>query len=77
MDNPFLLEVAAEPSDESLVSQAQDGSRGAQEQLVKRHQSWIYNIAVRMVWYAHDAEDITLEVLIKMITKISTFGGNS
>jgi hypothetical protein len=56
VDNPFQESATAQPTDESLVKQAQEGSRQALEQLVKRHQGWIYNIAVRMVWYAHDAE---------------------
>lgn len=77
MDNPFQESATAQPTDESLVKQAQEGSRQALEQLVKRHQGWIYNIAIRMVWYAHDAEDVTQEILIKMITKISTFKGDS
>ena len=77
MYNPFADTTAAEPTDEVLVKQAQGGSREALEQLVKRHQGWIYNLAVRVVWYAHDAEDVTQEVLIKMITRISTFKGKS
>ena len=50
MENPFQETVTVQPTDESLVRQAQDGCRQALEQLVKRHQVWIYNIAVRMVW---------------------------
>jgi len=77
MYNPFKDTIATEPTDEILVKQAQDGSRDALEQLVKRHQGWIYNLAVRVVWYAQDAEDVTQEVLIKIITKISSFKGDS
>ena len=35
------------------------------------------NIAVRMVWDPRDAEDVTQEVLIKVITKLSSFQGQS
>lgn len=42
-----------------------------------RHQAWIYNIAVRMVFHPHDAEEVTQEVLIKIITKLCTFKGES
>ena len=38
-----------------------------------RHQAWIYNVALRMVFYPEDAEDATQEILIKMLTKLSTF----
>jgi len=31
--------------------------------------------AVRMVFEPHDAEDVTQEVLVKVITKLSTFKG--
>ncbi len=77
MYNPFEDATTAEPTDEVLVKQAQDGSSEALEQLVKRHQGWIYNMAVRVVWFAQDAEDVTQEVLIKMITKLSSFRGDS
>jgi len=53
------------------------GSRSAVERLVLRHQAWIYNIAVRMVFQPQDAEEVTQEVLIKAITRLSTFKGES
>jgi RNA polymerase sigma factor (sigma-70 family) len=37
----------------------------------------VYNIAVRMVFQPQDAEDVTQEVLVKAITKLSTFKGES
>ena len=72
MFNPFS-EVADDCSDTALVEQAQNGDRAALEKLVLRHQAWIYNIAVRMVFDPHDAEEVTQEVLVKVITKLSTF----
>lgn len=72
MFNPFS-EIADDCSDTALVEQAQNGDRGALEKLVLRHQAWIYNIAVRMVFDPHDAEEVTQEVLVKVITKLSTF----
>jgi RNA polymerase sigma factor (sigma-70 family) len=56
---------------------AQAGQREALEQLIARHQAWIYNIALRMVYLPEDAEDATQEILIKVITKLSTFEGRS
>ncbi len=47
------------------------------KQLVTRHQRWIYNIVLRMIYLPQDAEDITQEILIKLITKLSTFKGDS
>jgi RNA polymerase sigma factor (sigma-70 family) len=63
--------------DADLVEQAKNGDRAALEKLVLRHQAWIYNIAVRMVFQPHDAEEVTQEVLVKVITKLSTFKGES
>ena len=76
MHNPFA-EVIDESTDTDLIQQAKHGSREALEKLVLRHQSWIYNIAVRMVFRPEDAEEVTQEVLIKAITRLSTFQGDS
>jgi RNA polymerase sigma factor (sigma-70 family) len=77
MLNPFAEVTESNPPDAELVKQAQNGDRTALERLVLRHQAWIYNIAVRMVFLPQDAEDVTQEVLIKVITKLSTFKGES
>ncbi|EAQ81367.1 RNA polymerase sigma factor [Blastopirellula marina] len=77
MFNPFSERTEDDASDAVLVEQAKNGDRAALEQLVLRHQAWIYNIAVRMVFHPQDAEEVTQEVLIKVITKLSTFKGES
>ena len=76
MFNPFS-EVAGDSSDATLVDQARNGDGAALEKLVLRHQAWIFNIAVRMVFDPHEAEEVTQEVLVKVITKLSTFKGES
>jgi RNA polymerase sigma factor (sigma-70 family) len=75
--NPFLDTAAPDLEDQGLVLQAQGGNRHALEQLITRHQAWIYNIVLRMVYLPQDAEDATQEILIKLITKLSTFAGRS
>ena len=77
MRNPFAESAASDPEDRELVRQAQDGNREALEQLITRHQAWIYNIVLRMVYLPQDAEDATQEILVKLMTKLSTFGGRS
>ncbi|MBN8584815.1 MAG: RNA polymerase sigma factor [Ignavibacteria bacterium] len=72
-ENPFIEKVSAGEKDEQLIDEALTGSRHALERLIYRHQAWIYNIALRMVFYPQEAEDVTQEVLIKIITKLSTF----
>ena len=76
MHNPFT-EFIDEATDTELIEQAKSGNRDALEKLVLRHQAWIYNIAVRMVFNSQDAEEVTQEVLIKVITRLSTFEGES
>lgn len=56
MFNPFREIAEDHASDVALVEQAQNGDGAAMEKLVLRHQAWIYNIAVRMVFdveYGH------------------------
>jgi RNA polymerase sigma factor (sigma-70 family) len=77
MFNPFTETVGGDTTDSDLVELAKNGDRVALEKLVLRHQAWIYNIAVRMVFQPHDAEEVTQEVLVKVITKLSTFKGKS
>jgi hypothetical protein len=75
--NPLAESAAADPEDRELVCQAQGGNREALEQLITRHQAWIYNIVLRMVYLPQDAEDATQEILVKLMTKLSTFVGKS
>src|SRR6201984_639529 len=77
MFNPFAEDDDRSPADAELVERARNGERAALEKLVLRHQAWIYNIAVRMVFRPQDAEEVTQEVLVKVITKLSTFKGES
>jgi RNA polymerase sigma factor (sigma-70 family) len=71
--NPFVEKNSTDTRDEELIEAALNGSRESLEQIIYRHQAWIYNIALRMVFYPQEAEDITQEVLIKIITKLSSF----
>ncbi len=64
-------------TDEALIEAARDGNREALETLIRRHQAWIYNVTLRMLWSPQDAEDVTQEVLLKAVTKLSTFRGQS
>ena len=76
MYNPFL-ETAADISDEQLASSAKSGDRDALEQLLLRHQPWVYNIALRMLFRHPDAEDATQDILIKVLKALPAFRGES
>src|SRR5260370_7482243 len=56
---------------------ARSGDRQALEELIERHQGWIYNIAVGMLYHPQDAEDATQEILVKVLTRLSSFEGRS
>jgi RNA polymerase sigma factor (sigma-70 family) len=68
---------AGDPSDEVLVSRAKAGDKDALDKLIRRHQSWVFNVAIRMLWHREVAEDATQEILLKVVTKLSTFRGQS
>src|SRR5260221_8305211 len=77
MFNPFNEVAESGAVDAELVEQAKNGDRAALEKLILRHQAWVYNIAVRMVFRPHDAEEVTQEVLVKVITNLRSFHGES
>lgn len=62
---------------ESLVERAKEGEKRALEELVLRIQDRIYGLALRMLYYPDDAKDETQEILIKIITHLGRFRGES
>jgi RNA polymerase sigma factor (sigma-70 family) len=74
---PLADNSPAESQDQDLVRRARAGERKALEDLVQRHQGWIYNIALRMLYHPQDAEDATQEILVKIVTRLSSFEGRS
>jgi RNA polymerase sigma factor (sigma-70 family) len=65
------------PSLETLVERAKAGDRAALEGVVAGIQDRVYNLAVRMLWHPSDAEDATQEILIRVITSLGSFRGES
>jgi hypothetical protein len=51
MFNPFAEITDSDSTDAELVEQAKNGDRAALERLILRHQAWIYNIAIRMIFH--------------------------
>ena len=76
MRNP-LTERYSEEENRALVRKTLRGDRKALDQLVRLHQPFIYNVAWKMAWEPDDALDLTQEVLIKVITKLSQFNFES
>ncbi len=64
-------------SDETLIAEALAGHKPSLEKLIRRHQDYIYNIALKLFLHPEDALDATQEVLIKVVTHLKTFKGES
>lgn len=76
MKNPLSVNYSEEDN-LMLVKQALDGDSAALDKLVKLHQPFIYNVAWKMAHDSNDAMDLTQEVMIKVITKLSQFNFKS
>jgi len=65
------------PDDEQLVAQATAGDARALDRLLRRHQAWVFNLAMYMLQARADAEDATQEILLKVTTALSAYRGES
>ena len=63
--------------DNSLVRRAVEGDKQALEDVILSVQGQVYNLALRMLRLPQDAEDATQEILIKVVTHLSEFRGDS
>lgn len=59
------------------VALAQDGDASSLETVVRGVQDNVYRLAVRMLADPDAAQDATQEILIRIVTKLSTFQGDS
>lgn len=62
-----------QPTDEDLVAAAQAGNSAAQSQLYDRYFPPLYAFVYRHVDHVQDAEDLTSEVVIRMIKHLASF----
>jgi RNA polymerase sigma factor (sigma-70 family) len=60
-----------------LVARARAGDGTSLEELVSRIQGRIYGLSLRMLWHPEDARDATQEILIRVITGLAGFRGES
>lgn len=72
MRNPLSINYSEE-ANLALLDKVLEGDSKAMDELVDIHQAFIYNVAWKMTHSKDDALDLTQEVLIKVITKLSTF----
>ena len=76
MNNPFQINYT-DQIDSDLVQLSIGGDKKALQNLIIRHQLFIYNLALKMTKSVEDAEDLTQEVFIKAITALTKFEGKS
>jgi RNA polymerase sigma factor (sigma-70 family) len=76
MSTPFASTPDAE-TDDQLISDSRAGDRDALDALVVRHQPWVLNLSVRMLYRREDAEDATQEILLKAFKALPSFRGDS
>jgi RNA polymerase sigma factor (sigma-70 family) len=64
-------------SDEDLTRLASAGDTRALTVLLRRHERWIFNLALHMLQTRADAEDATQEILLKITTGLGSFRGDA
>lgn len=62
---------------EQLVEEAKAGSRQALEQVLEGIQENVYGLSLRMLWHPEDAQDASQEILIRVMTHLGGFRGDS
>ncbi len=62
---------------ESLVQRAAGGDRAALEETLAGVQELVFNLSLRMLGTFHDAEDASQDILVKVMTRLSSFRGES
>ena len=62
---------------ELLVQQANKGDKQALEAVILSIKDLVYNLSVKMLLFPEDAEDATQEILVKIVTHLSTFRSQS
>ncbi|MBE9109865.1 RNA polymerase sigma factor [Nodosilinea sp. LEGE 07298] len=80
LTSPFIEKGSMESiqdEDMKLCTEAVNGDAAALTTLVRKHQRWVYNIALRLVLSPIDAEDLAQESWIRIVTRLSQFQGKS
>ena len=71
--NPFITSNSNEASDKDLIVKTLEGDKQSLNELIERHQPYIYNIAWKMVGNPIDAADLSQEAMIKIISNLGSF----
>ena len=63
--------------EQELIKKSLEGDKKSLEQLINSVQGLIFNLSLRFLWNRMDAEDATQEILLKIVTNLSKFNGQS
>lgn len=72
-ENPFSGKNYSDEYDQILIAKATCGDRNSLSELITRHQQYIFNIAMKMINNVEDAEDVTQEILVKLVTSLTKY----
>ena len=61
----------------TLIGQATVGDRAVLETVLASVQDLVFNLSLRMLGTFHDAEDASQDILLKIMTHLSSFKGDS
>lgn len=75
--NPFSTSYSSDKSDKVLIIEILNGNKNSLNSLIQKHQPFIYNLAWKMIGDPMQAEDLTQEALIKIVSNLSSFKGES
>lgn len=75
--NERNTEPTSHQDSEALVAKAVNGDKKALSDLIRLHEPFIYNVAWKFTGNPEDAKDLSQEVLIKIMTNLSSFQGKS
>jgi RNA polymerase sigma factor (sigma-70 family) len=72
-----MSQVDEDELDRELIRQATGGDGSALGTLLRRHQRWIFNLALYMLQVRAEAEDAAQEILLKVTTGLASFRGDA
>jgi RNA polymerase sigma factor (sigma-70 family) len=59
------------------IAKAINGDKAALNEVIKSIDKLVYNLSIKMLWSIDDAKDASQEILIKIITHLGSFKGES
>jgi RNA polymerase sigma-70 factor (ECF subfamily) len=69
--------MALSSEDDRLLRRCREGHLEAFEELVRRHEKWVYGLAYRLCGNGDDALDLAQEAFIRVFNALASFRGES